>query len=85
MLLSGAMHVLENIVLEHYLSVGYGPFCLQRCQSKRCSQKAAHALVPCPELSGETPIAWGAASSRMKTLGCSFKCVGVIFLPVSFP
>lgn len=76
MLLSVAMLVFENPALEQCMSVGYGPLCLHRCQSQRCFQKVAHALGPCPELSGETPIAWGAASSCMKTLGCSFECGG---------
>lgn len=56
-LLSVASLVFENTVQEHYMSVGYGSLCLQRCQRKRCFQKVSHALGPCPELSGETPIA----------------------------
>lgn len=76
MLLSVATLVFENTVLEHYMSVGYGPLSVQTCQSKRYFEKFAGALDPCPELSGETPIAWGACSSCMRTLGCSFECGG---------
>lgn len=61
MLLSVTTLVYEKTVLEHYMSVGYRPLGLQRCQSKQCLQKVAHALGPCPELSGEIPIAWGAS------------------------
>lgn len=76
MLLSVTTLVFENTILEHYISVGYGPLSVQTCQSKRCVQKLAHALDLSPELSGETPIAWGAASSCMRALGCSFECGG---------
>lgn len=70
MLLSAATLVFENTVLEHCVCW------LWTSLSKICFQKVAHALGPCPELSGETPTAWGAASSHMRALGCSFECGG---------
>lgn len=72
MLLSVAMLVFENPALEQCMSVGYGPLCLHRCQSQRCFQKVAHALGPCPELSGETPIAWGGSQFMYENFGLLF-------------